>query len=57
MSRKSKNSDHALIKALNPKDGDTKYQERLKYELEILKLKGLENYFLIVQDYVNWAKS
>jgi hypothetical protein len=25
MSRKSKNSDHALIKALNPKDGDTKY--------------------------------
>lgn len=39
------------------KDGDTKYQERLKYELEILKLKGLENYFLIVQDYVNWAKS
>jgi hypothetical protein len=25
MSRKSKNSDAALIKALNPKDGDTKY--------------------------------
>jgi hypothetical protein len=25
MSRKPKNSDHALIKALNPKDGDTKY--------------------------------
>ena len=25
MSRKSKNSDHAMIKALNPKDGDTKY--------------------------------
>jgi len=25
MSKKSKNSDHALIKALNPKDSDTKY--------------------------------
>jgi hypothetical protein len=25
MTRKSKHSDHALIKALNPKDGDTKY--------------------------------
>jgi hypothetical protein len=25
MSRKSKNSDHAMIKALNPKDPDTKY--------------------------------
>jgi hypothetical protein len=25
MSRKSKNSDHAMIKALNPKDSDTKY--------------------------------
>ena len=25
MSRKFKNSDHAMIKALNPKDPDTKY--------------------------------
>jgi DNA polymerase-3 subunit alpha len=33
------------------------YIERLYYELGILKLKGLADYFLIVQDYVNWAKA
>lgn len=33
------------------------YQERMKYELNILHLADLENYFLIVRDYVVWCKT
>jgi DNA polymerase-3 subunit alpha len=36
---------------------DQKILERLKYELEIIKKTGFASYFLIVQDFVNWAKS
>ena len=32
------------------------YQDRLEYELNIIEKMGYEDYFLIVQDYVNWAK-
>ncbi len=31
--------------------------ERLEYELEIIKKSGFSSYFLIVQDFINWAKS
>lgn len=31
-------------------------QKRLEYELEIIKKTGFVDYFLIVQDFVNWAK-
>src|SRR3989344_2875719 len=31
--------------------------DRLKYELEIIKNKGYANYFLFIQDVVNWAKN
>lgn len=31
-------------------------RKRLEYELEIINKKGYTNYFLIVQDFVNWAK-
>lgn len=31
--------------------------KRLNYELEIICQKGFATYFLIVQDFVNWAKS
>jgi DNA polymerase-3 subunit alpha len=30
--------------------------ERLEYELSVIKKKGFSTYFLIVQDFVNWAK-
>ena len=33
-----------------------KYVERLKYELKIINDMGFCNYFLIVEDYVNYAK-
>lgn len=32
-------------------------QERVEYELSIILKKGYETYFLIVADFVNWAKS
>jgi len=35
---------------------DAKLMERLDYELDIIKKTGFADYFLIVQDFVNWAK-
>lgn len=32
------------------------YLDRVKYELAVLEKANLSGYFLIVQDYVNWAK-
>ncbi|MBU1014901.1 DNA polymerase III subunit alpha [Patescibacteria group bacterium] len=32
-------------------------RDRLTYELEVIKETGFASYFLIVQDFVNWAKS
>jgi DNA polymerase III subunit alpha len=32
-------------------------QKRLEYELEVICSKGYASYFLIVQDFVNWAKA
>ena len=33
------------------------YTERIAYELNVIDKSGLSGYFLIVQDYCNWAKS
>jgi len=35
----------------------TRVKERIEYELSIIIKKGYATYFLIVQDFVNWAKS
>lgn len=35
---------------------DEVYQKRLDYELEVIKKMGYSDYFLIVQDYVQYAK-
>ncbi len=32
-------------------------RQRMKYELDIIKKTGYASYFLIVQDFVNWAKN
>lgn len=32
------------------------YVDRANYELEVVKNMGFSNYFLVVQDFVNWAK-
>lgn len=34
-----------------------KYQERLKHEFDVITYHGFQDYFMVVQDYVNWAKS
>lgn len=39
------------------KDIPENIQERLDYELSIIKKTGYATYFLIVQDFVNWAKN
>lgn len=37
--------------------GNNTYEERLNEELRVIDKASLAGYFLIVQDYVNWAKS
>jgi DNA polymerase-3 subunit alpha len=32
------------------------YEDRMAYELEILEQKGFAGYFLVVSDFINWAK-
>lgn len=38
------------------KKPDKETQDRIKYELDVICSKGYASYFLIVQDFVNWAK-
>jgi len=33
------------------------YWDRLEYELDVVKKMGFSGYFIIVQDFINWAKS
>ena len=56
------NSDEELrnrgfdrLEKLGLKD-NKQYVERLEYELDVIKTMGYSDYFLLVQDYVNWAK-
>ena len=35
---------------------DADYEARLEYELDVIKRMGFAGYFLIVQEFVNWAK-
>jgi DNA polymerase-3 subunit alpha len=32
------------------------YEERLEYELDVLQTMGFAGYFLVVSDFINWAK-
>lgn len=44
-------------KGLKKRGKNTKaYRDRCKQELEVIKAHGYADYFLIVADYVNWAK-
>lgn len=36
---------------------ELEYDKRLDYELKVIKPMGFAGYFLIVQDFINWAKS
>jgi DNA polymerase-3 subunit alpha len=46
----------AELEALGRKLERAEYQKRLEYELEILIQKGFAGYFLVVSDFINWAK-
>ena len=49
-----------LAKLYGPKfDGaaQEKYRERLRYEVSVIQKMGFPGYFLIVQDFINWAKN
>ncbi len=37
-------------------DGQTKFMDRLTYELSVIRKMGFSTYFLIVWDFVHWAK-
>ncbi len=50
---------HLTEEGLREKFGDNiteEYRQRLEYELSIINKMGYPSYFLIVQDFVNWAK-
>ena len=40
----------------DPQDGAARYHERLRTEMGVINSKGFAGYFLIVADFVNWAK-
>ncbi|MDR2666523.1 MAG: DNA polymerase III subunit alpha [Holosporales bacterium] len=40
----------------NQKEVEKEYFERLNYELKVIKTMGFSGYFLIVSDFVKWAK-
>lgn len=46
----------AKLKSLSL-DNKLEYFERLNYELSTISSMGYSDYFLLVQDYVNWAKN
>lgn len=48
-------SKKGLEKRLNNIENNL-YLERLKYELSVIKTMGFANYFLVVYDYINYAK-
>tara|TARA_B100000963_G_scaffold357355_1_gene379341 strand:- start:10548 stop:13970 length:3423 start_codon:yes stop_codon:yes gene_type:complete len=41
----------------NKKDIEKLYKDRLKYEVSVISNMKFSGYFLIVSDYINWAKS
>ncbi|PIZ98715.1 MAG: DNA polymerase III subunit alpha, partial [Candidatus Komeilibacteria bacterium CG_4_10_14_0_2_um_filter_37_10] len=48
------------LRGLEKKYGEnitTEIQDRLDYELSIINKTGFASYFLIVQDFINWAKN
>jgi len=48
--------EEGLVKRYATKDVDKDIRERLDYELDIIAKTGFASYFLIVSDFINWAK-
>ncbi len=45
------------LKSITYEVDEAAYRERLEYELKVIKEMGFPAYFLIVQDFINWAKN
>jgi DNA polymerase-3 subunit alpha len=56
LSHLCRQSWNAKIKSKVDPDKLPEYVDRIKRELEVIKGATLSGYFLVVQDYVNWAK-
>ncbi|TNE44070.1 MAG: DNA polymerase III subunit alpha [Deltaproteobacteria bacterium] len=60
LSEEGMNKRLEIVYEENPEDThealQKEYAERLKYELEIIESMGFSDYFLIVADFINWAK-
>lgn len=48
--------DHMREHAGLTREEEKKYPQQLELELEVIKEKGFSGYFLIVADFINWAK-
>lgn len=54
------NERMVIIRTMNPAmshELEQRYHKRLRYELEYITARKLADYFLVVADYVNWAKN
>ena len=49
--------DSGSKKRLGKRSETKEVKDRIKYELSVIEKTGYASYFLIVQDFVNWAKS
>ncbi|MFA5358367.1 MAG: DNA polymerase III subunit alpha [Patescibacteria group bacterium] len=47
---------NGIKKRFGDNNVDSRVEERLRYELEVIGRTGFASYFLIVADFVNWAK-
>lgn len=56
MTREGYEKRMAVIRKNNPDLDETVYQERLEYELKTIKEMGFPGYFLIVADFIRYAK-
>jgi DNA polymerase-3 subunit alpha len=45
-----------LGKIIESKANPQEYTDRLEYELEVIREKGFSGYFLVVADYIDWAR-
>ncbi|QQS20784.1 MAG: DNA polymerase III subunit alpha [Candidatus Moraniibacteriota bacterium] len=48
--------EQGLVKRFGDRAGET-HRARMEYELGVIEKTGFASYFLIVQDFVNWAKN
>ncbi len=48
---------YAGLENIAHKTGDPEYEQRLSYEIDVITKMGFIDYFLIVSDFVNFAKS